>query len=775
MFKGSQSRVDQRRKDLYKRIGIIAAIALPVLAVGAFFGLQSQAAGGPGGGAAGGSGGGCQPDDGSSPGYYDTCTGAAWVWYETSSNSVNLGGGGSTAPTVVTNCATHGGYWLYNFVTHTDTNNPPQNWKQVAGSIAIGRWNSTTTYASVKLGGNMGWFGPSDDPSSWATADGPLTDGAWGAWPEVYEFYSNGRAIYDQAVADGMNYQQAELIGIPPYVVTGPSSYDTSQPLSWASGSHLSWFCAGDSLGTTITPDSFINGLHRGKNNPVEAPRGGTVTYTHQLTRDNTNDPGTGQYWIVETKYPANDGNNPASSSMGTQYNAVPLTDASFSGTNSNINPSYATIPFTIPSDAVNGSIWCQHIEFWAPNDLGGHDSYATRGYPTWDGSSTTRGEVCATVVVPVHTPDSFVDKTPDGQPDGQRGIVYVRPGADFEFEHRIDKSRPDLDGGMGIYEINETTSNGALSQCIWDPLNNGSIMTNANFASSPNPFTPTHPDYNSSTYGNSRIDNDHTLVPCTSDPMDPDGAMYCQNINFWTSIDGNVPQAFDSNKHWGRSEYVCAVVQSPKLKIVKDASKYDLAVGEEFEYTITVTNTNKFIDTIGLIQVTDMLPDGIDFADFDEEDPEAIPLVFSNEMDCSIDPVATPIEEGEEEPAPRSFTCETFNVLDPNEANRFTITVRVKAVGFEDKTEFDNRSFVGGGGDRDCEVGTDLLECSDNVIVRIPKLPEPPKTGVVLGSSTPDSAAEYNYGIIISSAVVALAGMTILGFQAVKRSKRNQ
>ena len=928
MLKGSQSRVDFRRKDLYKKLGIFAAIALPVVAVGAFLAVQTFAGAGPGGGATSGGGGGCQPDDGSAPNYYDTCTGAAWIWYETSSNSVNLGGGGSTAATTVTGCAAHGGYWLYNFVM--SGTNPPATWTHASGSIPIGWWSSGNTWASVKLGGNMGWFGPSDDAASWATAGGAqLTNGAWGAWPEVQAFWQNGRNIYDQAVAGGMNYQQAEAIGIPPYQVTGPYSYNTSVSFDWAVGSDLSWFCAGRSLGTTITPDSFVNGQHRGQSNPVVVERGDTVSYTHQLTRDNTNDPGTGQYWIVESKYPDQNGNNPASSSMGSQGTATPLTDASFSGTNSNITPGYATINFTIPSNAVNGSIWCQHIEFWAPNDLGGHNSYAERGFPTWDGSSTTRGEVCAkvvvpkhtpdsfinglhqgmtnpveaergvtvnfthtlvrdqvlnpgtgqyrivetkypakdgnlpasssmttqntpqvlnsatfggtltatlasnyatipftipsnavngsiwcqhiefwapndnntppndstanwgypawdgssttkgevcvTAIVPVHTPDSFVDKTPDGQPDGERGPVYIRPGDDFEFEHRIDKDRPNLNGGLGIYEINEEVTNGGLAQCIWDPLNNGSIMSNANFASSPNPFTPTHPDNNSSTYGNSRIDSDHTLVPCTSDPMDPENATYCQNINFWTSIDGNVPTAFDSNHSWGRSEYVCAIVRIPDLKIVKTTPKTDLEVDEEFEYEITVTNTDEFIDTAGLIRVTDSLPEGIAFSSLTEtcetidpeeegEEPEEVcealpPVVSSDEMDCEV-------------VGNSSFKCDTTNVLDPQEANSFTIKVRVKAVGMIGKTEFDNRAFVGGGGDRNCPVDNNNIECSDNIIVRIPSLPEPPKTGVVLGSSTPDSATRSNLSVIIGSAVVALFGIAFLGFQAAKRNR---
>jgi hypothetical protein len=407
---------------------------------------------------------------------------------------------------------------------------------------------------------------------------------------------------------------------------------------------------------------------------------------------------------------------------MGTQGTDQALTASSFNGTASNINSGYATISFTIPEKAVNGSIWCQHIEFWAPNDLGGHQSTSTRGYPTWDGSASTRGEVCVKAVVPVHTPDSFINN--------ERGPVYVRPGDDFEFEHYIDVDRPALNDGMGIYQIDEETDNGATGQCIWDK-NNGALLSNSTFLDDP---VAGH---------NSNLDNNHATVPCTVPDEDPEGATYCENINFWTSIDGNIPVAFDNNHSWGRSKMVCAIVRIPDLKITKTASKTSLERDEEFTYTVVVTNTDELIDTKGLIRVTDDVPEGIQLLG-----------ATSSDMDCVV--------------KDNSFTCDTLEVLDPEEANNFTITVAAKAVGKDDLTSFTNYAFVGGGGDPTCPVGTQDPKCSDNAIVEIPPAVLPPKTGALSG--TGEGTHEDQSIFVAAGLVLTVGSISALGVIAKRR-----
>jgi hypothetical protein len=700
MLKGSQSRVDHRRQDLYKKLGIFAAITVPVVAAGAFLITQSFAAAGPGYG-------------GGSPGCnytVSTCAGGSWTYYTTNQAQVTIPSFGSVPGGTIDSCHEAGGYWRFALEDNNGTQHGlwPINGGQSNGSLDFAVTNLTNpgTPPGVQMSNRTTFIGPAlGTPLSY-----PVANGTRGAWDSV-------QAEFAKVVARGDNRgMQWGAVG--------------GEGIAYS----LAWFCAPPQWGTTLTSDSTINNQHRGKNNPIEAERGATVDFRHFLNRDPIADPGTGQYRIYETKYPAKDGKNPASSSMGSQNAPQVLNDGIFhGGANATLDGNYAHISFKIPDKAVNGSIWCQHIEFWAPNDLGGHTSDSARGYPTWDGSGTTRGEVCVKVVVPVHTPDSTVNH--------ERGPVYVRPGEDFEFEHVIDVDRPELNDGMGIYEVGEETSHGATGQCIWDPKNNGSILTNANFANQPyDPATGKH---------NSNLDADHATVPCTAPAEDPEGATYCENINFWTSIDGNVPTAFDSNRSWGRSKPVCAIVRIPDLKIVKTASKTDLERDEEFTYQLTVTNTDEFIDTKGLIRVTDTLPEGIKLTG-----------ATSKDMDCTTDLPAN------------SLTCDTEKVLDPKEGNQFTIEVAAQAVGIEGKNEFDNRAYVGGGGDPKCPVGNTNPECSDNAIVRIPEPPEPPKTGVVLGTQD-GTANESNSVLIISGLVITVTGAISLGFVAKRHFAR--
>jgi len=230
---------------------------------------------------------------------------------------------------------------------------------------------------------------------------------------------------------------------------SGEHWYQSGGTKYWNTGrsQNLAFWCKGlvEDPKPVLSAASRINGQ---STQSFIAEPGQTVTFTHWVGRDQTHNPGDGRMQIVE---PSN-----ATGSLGGNGGERALNNDTFGG---GYSTPQISVPFTIPSDAPDGKLYCQQIRYWAPNDKGGRTSSSNWGYSNL---------VCVRVAAPVNCDELGVVSTisrgytvgrttaqknggtqytnnidPQDNPSDTNkrptvGIVWAKPGDTIQFKHLL-------------------------------------------------------------------------------------------------------------------------------------------------------------------------------------------------------------------------------------------------------------------------------------------------------------------------------------------------